>query len=69
VQLVQTLLAMGPSAMFLVGVLVLFKLLRQSEAEAKAEMKALVERYHTLVSEQVRTLTIIAEHLEEGEKK
>jgi hypothetical protein len=55
------------AVVYLIGVIVLFRLFVKGQKECKTELNTLIERYHTLVSEQVRTLTIIAEHLEEEE--
>lgn len=68
-ELAKILYSLPQALVYLAGVIVLFRMLRQTQKECKTEMTALVERYHTMVTEQVRTLTIIAEHLEKEEGK
>lgn len=45
-------------------VALLYKQKTDSERTSHTEITALVERYHVLVSEQVRTLTLLNEKLE-----
>lgn len=59
-------LAQIPVAAILMAVVVfLYKKKEDVEKECHAEHKALTERYHTLVTEQVRTLNLLADKLEE----
>lgn len=51
---------LSPPVIYLLGVVYLFK----QNQDLTKDIKALVERYHTLVSEQVHTLGLLAEKLE-----
>ena len=58
-------LKLPPEILYLVGVVVLFLRWEAQWKASEAKHEALIERYHGIVTEQVRTLTILSEQLED----
>lgn len=54
----------SPTVIYLGGVVFLFLRLEKAQQSNVAALTALVERYHSLVSESVHTLAIINERLD-----
>lgn len=69
VTVARTVYEHGAGFVYLIGVIVLYLRGEKIRDECERKYESLLERYHTLVTEHVRTLQVIGEALENDEAK
>lgn len=67
VEIVAQVVKHGAGFVYLIGVVVLYLRGEKMRDAMESKYEALLERYHTLVTEHVRTLQVIKEALEDDE--